>query len=76
MEIDLAYPEAAQERVEQSVPLNAINPQVASRMVRNFERFKRFEPARSALMGAALDKVAATPGLTKETADVVSKALT
>jgi aminopeptidase N len=61
--------------VEQSVALDAINPQVASRMVRNFERFKRFEPKRSALMRAALEKVAATPGLSKETAEVVSKAL-
>ena len=32
--------------VEQSVALDAINPQVASRMVRNFERYKRFEPTR------------------------------
>jgi aminopeptidase N len=61
--------------VEQSVALDAINPQVASRMVRNLERFKRFEPARRTLMRTALEKVAATPGLSKETAEVVSKAL-
>ncbi len=61
--------------VEQSVALDAINPQVASRMVRNFERYKRFEPGRRALMRAALEKVAATPGLSKETAEVVGKAL-
>ena len=41
--------------VEQSVALDAINPQVASRMVRNFERYKRFEPKRRALMRAALE---------------------
>ena len=61
--------------VEQSVALDAINPQVASRIVRNFERYKRFEPRRRALMRAALEKVAATPGLSKETAEVVGKAL-
>jgi aminopeptidase N len=61
--------------VEQSVALDAINPQVASRMVRNLERFKRFEPARRTLMRTALEKVAATPGLSKETSEVVSKAL-
>jgi aminopeptidase N len=61
--------------VEQSIALDAVNPQVASRMVRNFERHKRFEPKRSALMRAALEKVAATPGLSKETAEVVGKAL-
>jgi aminopeptidase N len=61
--------------VDQSAALDAVNPQVASRMVRNFERYKRFEPKRSALMRAALEKVAATPGLSKETAEVVGKAL-
>jgi aminopeptidase N len=61
--------------VEQSVALDAINPQVASRMVRNFERYKRFEPERRALMRAALQKIAATPDLSKETAEVVGKAL-
>jgi aminopeptidase N len=44
-------------------------------MVRNLERFKRFEPARRTLMRTALEKVAATPGLSKETSEVVSKAL-
>ncbi len=61
--------------VEQSLALDAINPQVASRMVRNFERYKRFEPKRQGLMRAALQRVAATPGLSKETAEVVGKAL-
>ena len=61
--------------VEQSVALDAINPQVASRMVRNFERYKRFEPGRRALMRAALEKVAATQDLSRETSEVVSKAL-
>jgi aminopeptidase N len=61
--------------VEQSVALDAINPQVASRMVRNFERYKRFEPGRRSLMRAALQKVAATAGLSRETAEVVGKAL-
>ncbi|MGO4330203.1 aminopeptidase N [Cupriavidus sp. 2TAF22] len=61
--------------IEQAVALDEINPQVASRMVRNFERYRRFEPRRRALMRAALEGVAATPGLSKETAEVVCKAL-
>jgi aminopeptidase N len=55
--------------------LDKINPQVASRMVRNFERYTRFEPKRRSLMRAALEKVAAAPGLSRETAEVVGKAL-
>jgi aminopeptidase N len=61
--------------VEQVAALDAINPQVASRIVRHFERYKRFEPRRRELMRAALEKVAATPGLSKETSEVVGKAL-
>jgi aminopeptidase N len=61
--------------VEQSLALDAINPQVAARMVRNLERYKRFEPRRRALMRAALERVAAAPGLSRETAEVVGKAL-
>jgi aminopeptidase N len=60
---------------EQAMQLDAINPQVASRMVRNFERYKRFEPGRQALMRAALQRIAATPGLSRETGEVVGKAL-
>jgi aminopeptidase N len=44
-------------------------------MVRNLERYKRFEPRRRALMRAALERVAAAPGLSRETAEVVGKAL-
>jgi len=61
--------------VEQSVALDAINPQIASRMVRNFERYKRYEPTRRQRMRAALETVAAAPALSKETAEVVGKAL-
>ena len=60
---------------EQALELDAINPQVASRMVRNFERYRRYEPGRRALMRAALEQIAAKPGLSKETGEVVGKAL-
>src|SRR4051812_2866817 len=61
--------------VEQCLALDAINPQVASRMVRNLERYKRFEPGRRALMRAALEEIARKPGLSRETTEVVGKAL-
>jgi aminopeptidase N len=61
--------------LELAVALDAINPQVASRMVRNFERFRRFEPGRQALMRGVLQKISAATGLSKETGEVVGKAL-
>jgi aminopeptidase N len=60
---------------EQAIALDAINPQVASRLVRNFERYRRFEPRTRTLMRAALERIAAAPALSKETAEVVGKAL-
>ena len=61
---------------EQILALDPINPQVAARTARNFERWKRFEPKRRALMKAALKQIAADHRLSKETAEVVTKALT
>ena len=61
---------------EQILALDPINPQVAARTARNFERWKRFEPKRRALMKAALEQIAADHRLSKETAEVVTKALT
>jgi len=60
---------------EQIAALDPINPQVAARMTRNFERWKRFDANRQKLMKAVLERLAATPGLSKETAEVVTKAL-
>jgi len=61
--------------MEQAVALDDINPQMASRLLRNFERFRRFEPVRSSLMRTVLQQVAALPGLSREAAEVVGKAL-
>ena len=44
-------------------------------MARNFERWKWFEPKRQRLMKAALEQVAALHDLSKETTEVVTKAL-
>jgi aminopeptidase N len=61
--------------VELALALDAINPQVASRMVRNLERYRRYEPVRRELMRSALQTIAAHPGLSRETGEVVGKAL-
>jgi aminopeptidase N len=60
---------------EQVLALDPVNPQVAARMARNFERWKRFEPKRQARMKTALEQVATVQGLSRETAEVVTKAL-
>jgi len=60
---------------EQIRALDSINPQVAARMARNFEHWKRFEPKRRTLMKSLLEQVTKIPGLSKETVEVVTRTL-
>jgi len=57
------------------IALDRINPQVAARLATAFGRFRRYEPARQALMRAELERLAATPGLSKDTADIAARSL-
>ena len=52
-----------------------LNPQVAARLVPPFGRWRRFEPKRAALMRQALERIVATPGLSKDVFEQVSKSL-
>ena len=60
---------------EQVIALNALNPQVAARLARGMDRWRRYLPALQVHMKAALGKVAASPGLSNDVLEVVSKAL-
>jgi aminopeptidase N len=57
------------------VAADKLNPQIAARLVPAFGRWKRFEPRRSAMMRAALEGIAAMPGLSKDVYEQVSKSL-
>jgi aminopeptidase N len=57
------------------IAADKLNPQIAARLVPAFGRWKRFEPKRSALMKAALERIVATPGLSKDVYEQVSKSL-
>jgi aminopeptidase N len=52
-----------------------INPQIAARMVPAFGRWRRFEPGRAALMRAQLERIANTPGLSRDVFEQASKSL-
>ncbi|HJV84368.1 MAG TPA: aminopeptidase N [Noviherbaspirillum sp.] len=60
---------------EQVIALNAINPQVAARLARSLDRWRKYAPALQEKMHAALKKVAETKGLSKDVLEVVSKSL-
>ena len=60
---------------EQVIALNAINPQVAARLVRTLDHWKKYRPALKKQMQAALQKVAGSNGLSKDVQELVVKAL-
>jgi aminopeptidase N len=52
-----------------------LNPQVAARLVPPFGRWRRYEPKRSERMRCELERIAATPGLSKDVFEQASKSL-
>jgi aminopeptidase N len=57
------------------IELDALNPQVASRMARTFDRWKKFDAGRQAHARAALERIRSVAGLSKDVAEIVSKSL-
>jgi aminopeptidase N len=55
--------------------LDPLNAQTAARFVAPLGRWRRIEPRRSALMRAELERIAAAPGLSRDTREQVSKSL-
>ena len=60
---------------EQVIALDGINPQVAARLARSLDRWRKYTPALQAKMRSALQKVARTPRLSNDVLEVVTKAL-
>jgi aminopeptidase N len=57
------------------VELQAINPQVASRIARSFDRWRQFDAVRQGQARAALERIQACASLAKDVAEVVGNAL-
>ena len=60
---------------EQVLALDALNPQVAARLVGAFNRWKKYDNTRQALMVAELERIRKPPQLSKDVLEVVSKTL-
>ncbi len=60
---------------DQVLALDRINPQISSRIVSVFNRWRRFDADRQSLMKAELERIMATEGLSKDVYEIVSKAL-
>jgi aminopeptidase N len=60
---------------DQVIALNSLNPQVAARMARGFDRWKKFDESRRIRAKAALERIRDTKDLTRDVAEIVTKAL-
>jgi aminopeptidase N len=60
---------------DQVIALNTINPQVAARLARSLDRWRKYDPALQGRMRAALQRVAGTRALSKDVLEVITKSL-
>ena len=60
---------------DQILTLDALNPQIAARIARAFDRWRKFDPQRQQHARAQLERIRDTAGLSKDTLEVVTKAL-
>ena len=60
---------------EQVILLDAINPQVAARMVAAFNPWTRYDAGRQALMKDEIRRIAETDGLSPDVGEIVGNAL-
>jgi aminopeptidase N len=60
---------------DQVIRLDALNPQVAARMARAFDRWRKFDQERQAKAKAALERIRDTKSLSRDVGEIVTKAL-
>ena len=59
----------------QLLALDRLNPQTAAKLLPPLARWRRYDQARAALMRAELDRIAGTPGVSKDLFEQASKSL-
>lgn len=60
---------------QQIITLNAMNPQIAARLLTPLTRWKKYAPAQQQLMKQALETISTVENLSKDVYEVVSKSL-
>jgi aminopeptidase N len=60
---------------DQVIALDKLNPQLAARMARGFDRWRKFDAGRQQHARSALECIRATPGLSKDVNEIVTKGL-
>jgi len=60
---------------DQILVLNGLNPQIAARMARSFDRWRRFDAQRQSQAKKQLERIRDADKLSKDVAEIVGKAL-
>jgi aminopeptidase N len=60
---------------DQVIALDPLNPQVAARMARGFDRWRKFDAGRQLHARSALERIRNTAGLSKDVSEIVTKGL-
>ena len=60
---------------EQVIAIDAMNPQIAARLVSAFTLWKRYDAKRQSLMRGQLERILSTPSLSKDVHEIVTKSL-
>ncbi len=60
---------------ERVIALNELNPQVAARMARGFDRWRKFDAGRQAHAQRQLERIRDAAGLSRDVAEIVGKSL-
>jgi len=60
---------------DQVLALDKLNPQVAARMARGFDRWRRFDAGRQGHARRQLERIRAADGLSRDLAEIMSRAL-
>jgi aminopeptidase N len=60
---------------DQVLALDALNPQIAARLVASLSRWRRYEPGRRQRMQAQLERIQHAPKLSRDVYEIVSKSL-
>ena len=60
---------------DQVLALDRLNPQIAARIARGFDRWKKFDERRKACAKAQLERIRDADGLSRDVAEIIEKAL-
>jgi len=60
---------------DQVLAIDRLNPQVAARLLQAVTRWRKYDEARQRMMRDQIERIAATPGISRDIYEIASKSL-